>query len=111
MATFTYALDTPAPDRCRGAVLTIGNFDGVHLGHQSLLAEAGKQARQHACASVAVTLDPPPVQILRPAQSGPLLTTLADRMALLQSHGVDHVLVLHTTAALLQRSARDFFEQ
>jgi riboflavin kinase / FMN adenylyltransferase len=109
MAIFTFALSAAMPDACRSGVLTIGNFDGVHVGHQALLAEAGRQARADACAAVAVTFDPHPSQLLRPDLVGPSLTTLEDRIALLQQHGVDHVLILETSPALLQLSAREFF--
>jgi riboflavin kinase / FMN adenylyltransferase len=107
MAIFTHALGATIPDVLRGGALTIGNFDGVHLGHQALLAEALRQARP----AVAVTFDPHPIQILRPNLVQPFLSTLADRAALLQRYGVDHVLVLQTTPALLQLTARAFFEQ
>jgi riboflavin kinase/FMN adenylyltransferase len=111
MATFTYALNAPMPDACRGGVLTIGNFDGVHVGHQALLAEAARQSRAQACPSVAVTFDPHPAQVLRPDRLEPLLTSVADRTALLQQCGVDHVLILQTSPALLQLSGHEFFER
>jgi len=111
MATFTYALNAPMPDACRGGVLTIGNFDGVHVGHQALLAEAARQARAQAWPSVAVTFDPHPIQILRPDRLEPLLTSVADRTVFLQQYGVDHVLILQTSPALLQLSGHEFFER
>ncbi len=111
MGVFTYSLDAPMPAACRGGVLTIGNFDGVHLGHQALLAEAVRQARAHGTMSVAVTFDPHPSQILRPDRTGPFLSTLQDRIGLLQQHGIDHVLILQTTPALLQLDARAFFDR
>ncbi len=107
MAAFTYALNDPMPDACRGGALTIGNFDGVHVGHQALLAETIRQARP----AVAVTFNPHPIQILRPQRVQPFLSTLADRAALIQQYGVDHVLILQTSPALLQLRARAFFEQ
>lgn len=111
MPTFTYAQGDSFPDACRGGVLTIGNFDGVHVGHQALLAEAARQARAQACPSVAVTFDPHPLQLLRPDRLEPLLTSVADRTALLQQYGVAHVLILQTSPALLQLSAQEFFER
>jgi riboflavin kinase / FMN adenylyltransferase len=111
MAIFHTALAESMPDACRGGAITIGNFDGVHLGHQSLLKEAARQARTFNGPAIAVTFDPSPVQILRPDLAGPLLTTMADRAALLHQHGADHVLILRTSSALLQLSARTFFEQ
>jgi riboflavin kinase/FMN adenylyltransferase len=109
MATFTYALDAPMPSACVGGVLTIGNFDGVHLGHQALLDEAAVQARAGACSSIAVTFDPHPSQLLRPDHAGPFLSSIEDRIALLQQH-VEHVLILQTSPALLALSAREFFD-
>jgi riboflavin kinase/FMN adenylyltransferase len=111
MAIFTYALNAPVPDACRGAVLTVGNFDGVHIGHQALLVEAANQARQRACSSIAVTFDPHPSQLLRPDRAQPFLTTIEERTVLLQQHGINHVLILQTSSALLQLSAREFFEK
>ena len=111
MAIFTYALNAPMPAACRGGVLTIGNFDGVHVGHQALLGEAARQARAQACPSAAVTFDPHPVQLLRPDRLEPLLTSVADRTTLLQQYGVDHVLILQTSPALLQLSGHEFFER
>jgi riboflavin kinase / FMN adenylyltransferase len=111
MAIFTYSLDGPIPRACVGGVLTIGNFDGVHIGHQALLAEAVAQARALACPAVAVTFDPHPAQLLLPDRVEPLLTGVADRTDLLQQYGVDHVLILQTSPALLQLSAHEFFEQ
>jgi riboflavin kinase/FMN adenylyltransferase len=60
---------------------------------------------------VAVTFDPHPSQILRPDTIGRPLSTLADRLVLMQKNGADHVLILQTSRELLQLSARDFFEQ
>jgi riboflavin kinase/FMN adenylyltransferase len=110
MAIFTYALNEPMPEACANGVLTIGNFDGVHVGHQALLTEAARQACEQTRASIAVTFDPHPAQLLRPERAGPFLTTIEDRLALLQQY-VDHVLVLRTSPALLQLTAREFFEQ
>jgi riboflavin kinase/FMN adenylyltransferase len=99
------------PDACCNGVLTIGNFDGVHVGHQALLTVAAAQARTRGVNAVAVTFEPHPIQLLRPSLVEPFLTTLEDRAALLQHYGADHVLILQTTMPLLQLSAREFFEQ
>src|SRR5437879_4167944 len=111
MAISTYALNAAMPAVCQGGVLTIGNFDGVHVGHQALLAEAAAQARTLACPAVAVTFDPHPSQILRPDFVGPFLSTIDDRAALLLQYGADHVVILQTSSALLQLCATDFFER
>ena len=109
MSTFRHSLDAAAPDACRGGVLTFGNFDGVHRGHQALVAESARQARALSASAVAVTFDPHPLQLLRPDAFKPLLTTIEHRAELLHAAGADHVLILQTTLAVLQLSARDFF--
>jgi riboflavin kinase/FMN adenylyltransferase len=111
MATVWMNWDEPAPETCRRGVVTIGNFDGVHRGHQALLAELVGQARTLGGPAVVLTFDPHPLQLLRPAQFQPLLTTVADRAELLQAHGADHVVVLRTSPALLRLSAEEFFDQ
>ncbi len=111
MPNFRHSLAAAAPDACRGGVLTLGNFDGVHRGHQVLVAEASRQAHALGCPAVAVTFDPHPLQLLRPAAFQPLLTTIEHRAELLHAAGADHVLILETTPALLQLSAADFFHQ
>jgi riboflavin kinase/FMN adenylyltransferase len=99
------------PRDWKGGALAIGNFDGVHRGHQALLAELGRQAQQHGGPAVAVTFDPPPVQLLRPPPFQPLLSLPQDRAQLMCAHGADHVLILKTTPGLLQVPAEEFFHQ
>jgi riboflavin kinase/FMN adenylyltransferase len=111
MANFRHSLDAAAPDACRRGVLTLGNFDGVHRGHQALVAHALRQAHTLGCQAVAVTFDPHPLQLLRPAAFQPVLTTIEHRAELLRAAGADHVLILETTPALLQLSAADFFHR
>jgi riboflavin kinase / FMN adenylyltransferase len=101
----------PPPEFAWGAV-TVGNFDGVHLGHQALVAAARKQAGEVKGPAVAVTFDPPPHQVLHPDSGPPRppLTTLADRAELLHKAGADHVVILRTSPALLALSPEAFFE-
>jgi riboflavin kinase/FMN adenylyltransferase len=97
------------PAECRRGVVTIGNFDGVHLGHAALLAELRRQAQTRGVAAVALTFDPHPLKLLRPAQFQPVLTTPAYRAELLLASGADQVLLLQTTPALLNLTAAEFF--
>jgi riboflavin kinase / FMN adenylyltransferase len=76
-------------------VVTIGNFDGVHLGHQHVVARAGEVAQAlGGLRVVAVTFDPHPMAVLRPEHAPPTLTTIETRVRLLRAVGVDDVLAL-----------------
>jgi riboflavin kinase/FMN adenylyltransferase len=94
------------PEDCRGGAVSVGNFDGAHLGHARLIELLVQTARP----AVVLTFDPHPLKLLRPEQAPPLLTTLADRAEYLHQLGADHVVVLPTTPALLQLSAEEFFQ-
>src|SRR5262245_32850273 len=111
MATHTIAYSDALSADCRGGAVTVGNFCGVHLGHQALLAELRRQAAAIGGPAVALTFDPHPLRLLRPEQFQPTLSTLADRTELLHRYGADQVVVLRTTPELLQLSAREFFDR
>jgi riboflavin kinase/FMN adenylyltransferase len=111
MPILTLGFCDSVPEACRRGALTIGNFDGVHKGHQELLAQLQARARSLSGPAIVLTFDPHPLQLLRPEQFQPVLTTTADRASLLQAAGADWVLILRTTAELLQLSARGFFDQ
>lgn len=110
MSFYTFFWDEPLPVACEGGAVTVGNFDGVHRGHQALLAELRRQADAVGGAAVVLTFDPHPLQLLRPHHLPPLLTTAPQRAKLLQDHGADFVLFLRTTHDLLNLRARTFFE-
>jgi riboflavin kinase/FMN adenylyltransferase len=111
MASLTLSWNETPPAEYRGGALTIGNFDGVHLGHAALVAEARRQAKAVQGPAVAMTFDPHPLQLLRPEAFQPVLTSTARRAELLHGCGIDHVLILRTTAELLQLRAAEFFQQ
>lgn len=89
-------------------LLTIGVFDGVHLGHKHLLAQLRVLARQQDLLSGVVTFRRHPQEMLLPETRLPYLTNLAQRVNLLRAEGVDHVVVLTFDRALAQLSAREF---
>ena len=89
----------------------IGNFDGVHLGHQQILSAAAREARARGFRSIAITFHPHPAGFLYPKQAPRLLTLLPERLALLASTGIDAILVLPFDEALSRLSARDFVRQ
>lgn len=92
------------------AVVAVGNFDGVHLGHRKILAAVTAEARSVRARAVAITFDPHPEWILRPAQAPLLLTPLAERLRLLAETGLDAVLVLPFDASFAHLLAREFVE-
>jgi riboflavin kinase/FMN adenylyltransferase len=93
-----------------GCVLTIGNFDGVHAGHQEILRVAGKMAQARNTRVVVMTFEPHPVAVLFPEKAPRVLTPLARKLELLQPYA-DSVVVLEDSRDLLAMSARDFVEQ
>jgi riboflavin kinase / FMN adenylyltransferase len=90
---------------------TIGNFDGVHLGHRQILGAVVKEARERGLHAVAVTFNPHPEQFLRPANAPKLITPDEERLKLLAETGVDAVVVLRFDAELAKLSAREFVER
>jgi len=89
-------------------VATIGNFDGVHLGHQGVIAEVIERARFLGGRSLAITFDPHPARILRPDHPQPLITPLARKLELLADTGIDATLVLAFTESFCRMTAREF---
>jgi riboflavin kinase/FMN adenylyltransferase len=112
MATVSLDWSAYPPIEFRGGVVTVGNFDGVHLGHQALVAAARNLADRLKGPAIVVTFDPPPHQVLHPDPGPPRppLTTLPERAELLQKAGADHVVILQTSPALLALSPEAFFE-
>lgn len=90
------------------SVVTIGNFDGVHRGHQVLVRRTVDGAAARELRSVAVTFDPHPVALLRPELAPPLLQTVEERCRQLRAAGVDLVLVLPFTRELAALTPADF---
>ncbi len=93
-------------------VVTIGNFDGVHLGHQHVVRRAREAAAELGVdAVVAVTFDPHPMAVLRPDHAPPTLTGIPDRAALLGGCGVDAVLALPFDRAMASWSPEEFIQR
>lgn len=91
-------------------VATVGAFDGVHCGHQDVLARLTARAREVGRASVLVTFDPHPREVLDAETAPALLTTRAEKLALLESTGLDYVAMVPFTAELARRSATEFVD-
>jgi len=93
-------------------VVTIGNFDGVHLGHQHVIRRAREVAAELGVEQVvAVTFDPHPMAVLRPEHAPPTLTTIDTRAELLDEAGVDDVLVIAFTMEIAGWSPERFIEE
>ena len=96
----------PLPDG--PSVVTIGFFDGVHLGHQEVFRRTVDAARERGARSVAVTFDRHPRETLTPGEEPRLLTTVERKASLIEGCGVDVLLVLEFTKEFSQVSADDF---
>ncbi|MHB8068931.1 MAG: bifunctional riboflavin kinase/FAD synthetase [Desulfobaccales bacterium] len=99
--------DTPSFSR---TVVTIGNFDGVHLGHRAILARVIHRARELDAQAVAITFEPHPLKVLRPEMNLPLLTTPEQKISLLTAAGLDAVVVLPFTREFAALPAREFVQ-
>jgi len=92
----------------KGCVLTIGNFDGVHVGHQEIITVARQAAEKNNAELIAMVFDPHPVAILHPEMAPGVLTPLDIKKHLLAKNGVDRLIVLRTNHKLLDLSPEDF---
>jgi len=100
------------PDDCeapaQGSAVTIGAYDGVHLGHRALLAELQERARARGLVSAVVTFDRHPATVVRPESAPPLLTDLDQKLELLASCGVDRTVVVPFDRSRADETAEDF---
>ena len=95
-----------------GCVATIGNYDGVHLGHQQLLKQLKQLANQHNLATVVITFEPLPEEYFLPEQKIPArLMTFREKYIELRKHNIDHVLCLRFNPQLAQLTADDFIKK
>jgi len=90
------------------AVVTIGNFDGVHRGHQAVLERMVADARARGQVAIAVTFDPHPKAVHDPAHQPELVTGVVDRLDRLAATGLDGVLVVEYTLAFASQTAEEF---
>lgn len=101
-------------DACRpgpGSVVTIGAYDGVHLGHRAVIAEVRRQAEAAGLASAVVTFDRHPAAVVRPESAPRLLTDLEQKLQLLAATGIDRCLVLAFDEARSKEPADDFVRE
>lgn len=91
-------------------VLAIGNFDGVHLGHRALLERLVATARQHGLPPAVMTFEPHPRELFSPEQAPARLTSLREKLSLLEGCGVEEVYLLHFSRKLAGLTAESFIE-
>lgn len=110
-----YAIDPSLPLGLprdgRGTVVTVGTFDGVHRGHWAVLQEIRLRAKETGRRSVLVTFHPHPLQILRPDEAPPLLTTPTEKKEILAETGLDYAVFLSFTNVLAEYSPQRFVEE
>lgn len=97
--------------RHRGCVATIGNFDGVHRGHQAVLAQVAEKATKRGLPAVVITFEPQPQEYFAPAATPPRLTRFREKMLALDGLPVDRVLCLRFGPALAELSADAFIRR
>ena len=104
------------PGIASACALTIGNFDGVHRGHQAMLALLNSEARHRGLPSTVLTFEPHPRDFFaakagRPELAPSRIATLRDKLSELERCGVDHVIVLRFDERLASLSAQDFIQR
>lgn len=94
----------------QGGVATIGNFDGVHLGHQQILQRLSERAKQLGLPSCVIIFEPQPLEYFNPEQAPVRLTRLRDKLELFKQHGIDSVLCVAFNRNFQQLSAQEFVD-
>ena len=97
---------TDFPHELRSGAISIGNFDGVHLGHARIVERLLAKSRRVGGAAIVFTFDPHPGQVLRRAEPPPPLSSTARKVELLADLGVDAVIAYRTDEAFLKRVSR-----
>jgi riboflavin kinase/FMN adenylyltransferase len=101
----------PLPPLPNGSTVTVGSFDGVHLGHQAVLREIDRRARAAGRASVLVTFDPHPLEVVNPGAAPPLLTTGPERLEVLALSPLDYVLLVRFDRHLAGLTPEEFVQE
>lgn len=99
------------PQTMPRTVVAIGNFDGVHRGHQEIIERVRERARSLGAQAIAVTFDPHPLALLRPQQAPKLITPIPQRLRLLAETGIDATLVIPFTREFSMQTPREFAER
>ena len=105
-----HSLDEVPPDFGPSA-LTIGNFDGVHIGHRRILKRVREIAEERHWKASVLTFDPHPARIVAPDRAPRLMTTPEQRASLMREEGIEQVLILPFTADVARLTAEEFVEK
>jgi riboflavin kinase/FMN adenylyltransferase len=97
-------------ERHRGAVLTIGNFDGIHIGHQKILGNVLEEARRRRTRALAITFEPHPVKVLMPERGMRILTPPDEKARLMGHFGMDTVLFINFSREFASLPADEFIK-
>lgn len=97
--------------RHRGCAITIGNFDGLHIGHQTVLNRLQQQAQQLGVPSLVMTFEPQPLEFFQPDKAPARLTRLREKIRLLAQTGIDRLLCLRFDADLAAWSGQEFVQR
>ena len=108
--TILYTLDN-LPNDIRKPVVTIGNFDGVHKGHQILFKKVKERAAEIDGTSLVITFEPHPIKVMSPQKLKPLITVLEQKQELVANFGIDILLLIQFTLEFSAISATDFVKE
>jgi riboflavin kinase/FMN adenylyltransferase len=108
--TILYTLDN-LPNDIRNPVVTIGNFDGVHKGHQILFKKVIERAVEIDGTSLVITFEPHPIKVMSPKKLKPLITVLEQKQELVTNFGIDILLLIQFTLEFAAISAADFVKE
>ncbi len=97
--------------RLLNPVITLGNFDGVHKGHQKILKKVIKRAKEIGGVSVVYTFNPHPLNVLRPEKEPPKITTFEEKAKLIKEMGIDYLICENFTTSFAKKTPEDFLKK
>jgi len=106
-----YFPDDPRPPRWMSPVLALGNFDGLHRGHQKIIERIRQSAGDRGTTALVLTFDPHPPRVVRPDKAPPLLMTMPQKLAALEKAGLHGVAVVRFTEAFSRWTPEQFVRQ
>src|SRR3954452_8065728 len=99
------------PADAKGCVVSVGNFDGVHEGHRALFRRNRAIAAAHGWKSAILTFDPHPTRVVAPDRAPRLLTTIDQRLAVIEREGIDEAFVVPFDGKFAQLTPADFVQR